>query len=249
MGHITIVPWSDVIDHAAKLSNKRVQALLKRAGDTRKLTFRHIEELLTSDTGLKTFELSGHIKVGAHGNIDCYVDTNAVGYDKALNRPVSMSTLHALDPVWHLHPVNTMPFKDPVTHTFMSNFFSQQDVDFCVTNPMTISVIFNKMGENRDFPFPCIYVFMFVPHIVQSIEHSPTADLFRRCTAYQREVVPEVLQKIQNYHNTGSDCEIDWPRIADEFRRRGIRMRYMYRYDEFELYRIIKTLQTDHGVL
>lgn len=252
MDHISIIPWSQVVAYTKKHCNETVQAILEECQRRGKTKLHQIQALLTSDTGLQTFELCGHISIDHPGDMNFYVDTSAVGWDVKYNRPVSMSKLHGLDPIWHLHPVNSMPFFDPYKKTFMSNFFSQQDVDWCVTNPLNISVICNKVSESLVFPFPCIYVFMFVPHLVQQVDAKtgksvPTAELHHTYTAYQRRVVPDVLSKIENFATTQKDCEIYWPEIVDEFRKRCIIMRYLYNYDEFELYRIIRTLQRDYG--
>lgn len=248
MDGVTLLPWSEVVDYTVKCGNARVTQILKTCQTTGRLKFSHIRELLASDdTGLKTFELSGHIGLGTPGDLSFYVNTSAVGYDLHWNRPVSVPALNGLAPIWHLHPANTMPYKFP-QHTgfYMSNFFSEQDVDFCISHPMTISVIFNKESVSDAFPFPCIYVFMFVPHLDEHVPHgavSPTDGLLRVQTSYQRHVVPLVIQKIENFTTTQTDCEIDWPRIVEEFRRRRIVLRYLYHHDEFELDRILRELK------
>ena len=252
MPSIVHIPWQKVVEYTEKYCNVQVRQIIADCQCIGKMKLSQIRTLLSSDTGFKTFELCGHIRLGkTAGNLDFHVDTSAVGHDVQLDRPVSMLTLHGLDPVWHLHPVNSMPLLDLDTHSYMSNFFSLQDVDWCITNPMAISVICNKVSEIRAFRFPCIYVFMYVPHLLPSVESTtgpsvPTAELHDTFTAYQRRVVPHVIEKIHNFTKTKTDCEIDWPTIVEEFRRRCIILHCLYSYDEMKLYQTIRGLQQDY---
>jgi hypothetical protein len=232
-----IKPWAEILEHARRESTQENFTLLNE-----KTVFKLSElKKLAAYNGVKTYELAGNVVIDKL-KLDFHLNHNGIGIDLKDNRPCTFHRLDGVNPIWHLHPTDTMPYLDENQNN-ISNCFSVEDVDFVISNPMTPSIILNTKMVHSSLKYPCIYVFAFVPHDIKFYNApgtnltSPTDSLKVYLTSYQRVVVDFILHKMYT-----KDDRIDWEDIKRTFRLSGIRFEYLFEYSNSNLHTIVTNI-------